>query len=449
MLLTIIYFLVTLAILVAVHEFGHFWVARRLGVKVLTFSIGFGRALWQRVDASGTRYVLAAIPLGGYVRMLDEREAKVPPDVAHQSFNRQPVWARALIMLAGPAANFLLAVLVYWLVFLAGVPGLKAIIGDVEPNSLAAHAGLFSGQEIVAIDGRAVRSRGEVNMALLRRIGDSGEIVIDTRINNSDVSNQHTIAVRRWLAGEELQPPHRALGLAYWQPEWPAVIDQLQPGEPAELGGLASGDRLRLIDGVRIDDWQDAVEAISARPGQRVLVEFERAGEQIARTLVLGSVQQADGSSMGRIGVSVAVPVMPDDMQVTVRYGPLAAVARAVSETWEMIAFTLDSIKKMLQGLVSTDNLSGPVTIAKIAGASAESGLLSYLQFLALISISLGVINLLPIPVLDGGQLLLLGFEAVAGKPLPERIMLWAQQTGLLLIIGIMALALYNDFSRL
>ncbi|NND39469.1 MAG: RIP metalloprotease RseP [Pseudomonadales bacterium] len=449
MLATVLYFLLTLAILIAVHEFGHFWVARKLGVKVLTFSIGFGRALWQRVDASGTRYVLAAIPLGGYVRMLDEREDKVPPDVAHQAFNRQPIWSRALIILAGPMANFLLAVLVYWIVFVAGVPGLKPAIGDTLVNSPAQRAGLFAGQEIVAVDGRVVRSRSEVNMALLRRVGDSGEIVIDARFNSSDVADQYRIPVQRWLAGEELQPPQRALGIVYWEPDWPAVVDQVQPGEPAAMAGLQSGDLILAIDGETISNWQDAVDAISARPGATIMLALRRAAGTLEKPVTLASHEREDGKRIGRIGISVQVPEMPAHMQVTLRYGWLNALARAVSETVEMVAFTLESIKKMLVGLVSTDNLSGPVTIAKIAGASASSGLVSYLQFLALISISLGVINLLPIPVLDGGQLALLGVEAVSGRPLPERMLLWFQQTGMLVIIGIMVLALYNDFSRL
>ena len=449
LLVTLFYFLVTLGILVAVHEFGHFWVARKLGVKVLTFSIGFGRPLFQRTDASGTRYVLAAIPLGGFVSMLDEREAEVAPELQKHAFNRQSLRARAAIILAGPMANFLLAIAVYWAVSVIGVQGYQPVVGEISSGSAAERAGLFSDQLIVAIDGKPVRSRAQVNMALLQRVGDTGKIEIATSMHGSNVANSHSLDIERWLSDSEMQAPSTALGFEFWQPEWPAIIDKVVSGQAAAKAGLLSGDKLVVVAGQPVAVWQDAVELIRTSPNQALNIEIERDGARQPIQLTPAAHSLASGEIVGRIGVSVALPEMPANMQVLVRSGIVEGLWVASKETVSMIAFTLNSIKKMLAGLISTDNLSGPVTIAKIASASAASGLTPYLQFLALISISLGVINLLPIPVLDGGQLVMLGAEAVTGKPLPERVMQFVQQVGLMLILSIMALALYNDFTRL
>lgn len=443
------YFIVTLAILVTVHEFGHFWVARKCGVKVLTFSVGFGHPLWQRTDASGTRYVLAAIPLGGYVKMLDEREAPVPDEQQGEAFNRQSLWARTAIVSAGPLANFLLAIAVYWVVFVIGVPGHKPVIGHVTDYSPAAEAGLASEQTIVSIDGTAIESRAQARMALLKRIGDSGEIQLQTMTPGNSYAVQHEVAIEQWLTDQETPDFHEALGFDFWQPAWPPVIDAVVPDQPAGLSGIKAGDRMIAINNEPVELWDDAARIIRANPGRTISIDVERQGAIHTLPVTVEAHSLTSGEQIGRIGVMVQLPEMPEDMLVTVQSGVIKSLFYAASETWDMVVFTLDSIKKMLAGLISPANLSGPVTIAKIAAASAQSGITPYLQFLALISISLGVLNLLPIPVLDGGHLLMLGAEAVLGKPLPERILILAQQSGLLLILSIMALALYNDFTRL
>jgi regulator of sigma E protease len=446
---TVIIMLGTLAILVAVHEFGHFWVARRCGVKVLRFSIGFGQPLWRRRGRDDTEYVVAAIPLGGYVKMLDEREGEVPPALRHRAFNRKPVLQRIAVVAAGPVANFLLAVVAYWALFLAGESGYAPVIGSVERASVADMAGLEAGQEIVAVDGRETPTWQALSFRLLDRIGDTGPITFTVRYPDSDMLYESEARLQQWLAGEEQPDLLGGLGISLYMPPLEPVASEVVPGGAADSAGLRAGDRVLSADGRPMALWEDWVDYVRARPGESIAVRYRRDGTDLDTTLVPEPVTDDSGEVIGRIGMAVAVPPMPEELRREFNRGPVAALGAALQRTGELVAFTLDSIKKMLQGLISHKNLSGPITIAKVATTSAKSGLESYVGFLALLSVSLGVLNLLPIPVLDGGHLLYYTIELAAGRPVPERVQTIGYQIGLFLVLGLMMLALYNDIARL
>lgn len=448
MLYTIVVMLVTLGILVAIHEYGHFWVARRCGVKVLRFSIGFGRALARWHDRRGTEYVIAAIPLGGYVKMLDEREGEVPVEERHLAFNSKPVLSRIAIVSAGPVANFLLAIVVYWGLFMAGESGYAPVVGEVEEASIADMAGLEPGQEIVAVDGRETPTRQALSFRLLDRLGDSGPISFTVKYPDSDMLYESQAMLDSWLAGADEPDLYRALGLRLFRPEVPPEVSEIVEGGPAAQAGLQPGDLIVSADGNAMPRWEDWVDYVRQRPGESITVRYERGNAEATASLVPERIID-DGAAIGRVGMAVALPEMPASMQRTFERGPVESFVAGVDRTGEMIGFTLNSIKKMLQGLISPKNLSGPITIAKVASASAASGLESYLGFLALLSVSLGVLNLLPIPVLDGGHLLYYTVELIAGRPVPERIQMVGYQVGLFLVLSLMVFALYNDFSRL
>jgi regulator of sigma E protease len=446
---TILIMLATLAILVAVHEYGHFWVARRCGVKVLRFSIGFGRPLWSRRDRHGTEFVVAAIPLGGYVRMLDEREGEVAPNERQLAFNNKPVLARIAVVAAGPLANFALAVLAFWALFLAGESGHAPVIGKVESGSLAEVAGLEAGQEIVAVDGHATPTWQAVNFRLLDRIGDSGPLAFTVRYPGSELRYESQVQLQRWLAGAESPDLLGGLGLERYRPPMPPVVDEVVADSPAERAGFQPGDEVLSADGEPMPSWEAWVGWVRERPGQPVRVRYLREGLERETVLEPERVLTEQGEAIGRIGMAVVLPQMPPEMLRRFERGPLEALAASVTRTGELVGFTFASIGKMLQGLISPANLSGPITIAKVASSSAESGLESYIGFLALLSVSLGVLNLLPIPVLDGGHLLYYTVELVARRPVPERVQALGYQIGLFLVLGLMMLALYNDIARL
>jgi len=449
LLYTIAITLLTLGILVAIHEFGHFWVARRCGVRVLRFSIGFGRPLLRWRDRQDTEYVVAAVPLGGYVKMLDEREGPVDPAEQHLAFNRKPVLSRIAVVAAGPVANFLLAIVAYWGLFLAGESGYAPIIGDVERGSVADVAGLESGQEIVAVDGQETPTWQALSFQLLERIGDSGPIRFAVRYPGSDVVYESTGTLSAWLAGEDSPDLLGGIGLTLYTPPVEPVVKDVVADSPAERAGLRAGDRILATDGVSMSLWDEWVDYVQARPGQTLSVLFEREGQRLETTLVPDAVRSDAGETVGRVGVAVRLPTMPQSQRREFRRGPVEAFVAGVERTGDMVAFTVKSMVKMVQGLISPKNLSGPITIAKVASSSAKSGLESYIGFLALLSISLGVLNLLPIPVLDGGHLLYYSIELVAGRPVPERVQMVGYQIGLMLVISLMVFALYNDFSRL
>ncbi|ANY89021.1 MULTISPECIES: RIP metalloprotease RseP [Pseudomonas] len=440
--------LVALGVLVTFHEFGHFWVARRCGVKVLRFSVGFGTPLVRWHDRHGTEFVVAAIPLGGYVKMLDEREGEVPPALLGQSFNRKPVGQRIAIVAAGPVANFLLAILFFWVVALLGSQQVRPVIGAVESGSLAASAGLVAGQEVVSIDGKPTNGWSAVNLQLVRRLGESGTLRVGVRDEGATVERQHEINLDHWLKGVDEPDPIQSLGLRPWRPAITPVLAEIDPKGPAAAAGLKTGDTLLALDGVALKDWQQVVDSVRARPEAKVRLHVERDGAQLDVPVTLARRGEGQASG-GYLGAGVKAVEWPADMLREISYGPLDAVGESLSRTWNMSVLTLESLKKMLFGELSVKNLSGPITIAKVAGASAQSGMGDFLNFLAYLSISLGVLNLLPIPVLDGGHLLFYLIELARGRPLSDRVQGWGVQIGISLVIGVMLLALINDLGRL
>lgn len=442
-------FIVAIGVLVTVHEFGHFWVARRLGVKVLRFSIGFGRPLWKRTfGADRTELVIASLPLGGYVKMLDEREGAVSPAELHRAFNRKPVATRIAVVLAGPLSNLLFAILAYWLMFVVGVPGLRPVVGEVTPGSLAEQAGILQGDEIVAIQGVETPTWESAMMHLLEASLDERQ-PLEFLVRDEDGAErqlQLPLAVPDRLLGKGgvLQN----FGLAPWQV--PAVIDEIVEGKAAQRAGLLSGDRILSADGQKITGWNGWVEYVRARPEQAIEVEVLRDGANVTVQLVPERVSE-NGSEHGYIGAAVR---LPDDqshatMRVDVRYGMLEAVPAALDKTLEVSTLTLRTLWMMVVGRASVENLSGPISIARYAGESAAVGLSTFLAFLGVVSVSLGVLNLLPIPVLDGGHLLYYLVEVVTGSPVSEAVQQAAQKLGIILLLMLMTVAFYNDLIRL
>jgi len=440
--------LVALGVLVTFHEFGHFWVARRCGVKVLRFSVGFGMPLLRWHDRRGTEFVIAAIPLGGYVKMLDEREGEVPADQLDQSFNRKTVRQRIAIVAAGPIANFLLAIVFFWVLAMLGSQQVRPVIGAVEADSMAAKAGLVAGQEIVSIDGEPTTGWGAVNLQLVRRLGESGTVNVVVREQDSSAELSRELALDHWLKGADEPDPIKSLGIRPWRPALPPVLAELDPKGPAQAAGLKTGDRLLALDGQPLGDWQQVVDLVRVRPDTKIVLKVERDGAQIDVPVTLAVRGEAKAVG-GYLGAGVKGVDWPPSMVREVSYGPLAAIGEGAKRTWTMSVLTLESLKKMLFGELSVKNLSGPITIAKVAGASAQSGVADFLNFLAYLSISLGVLNLLPIPVLDGGHLLFYLVEWARGRPLSDRVQGWGIQIGISLVVGVMLLALVNDLGRL
>ncbi|WP_103310431.1 MULTISPECIES: RIP metalloprotease RseP [unclassified Pseudomonas] len=440
--------LVALGVLVTFHEFGHFWVARRCGVKVLRFSVGFGMPLLRWHDKKGTEFVVAAIPLGGYVKMLDEREGEVPADQLDQSFNRKTVRQRIAIVAAGPIANFLLAMVFFWGLAMLGSEQVRPVIGGVEAGSVAARAGLGVGQEIVAIDGEPTSGWAAVNLQLVRRLGESGSLQLMVREQGSTVDSPRELILDNWLKGADEPDPIRSLGIRPWRPALPPILAELDPKGPAQTAGLKTGDRLLALDGQPVSDWQQVVDSVRVRPDTKIVLRIERDGAPIDVPVTLAARGESKAPT-GYLGAGVKAVDWPPEMIREVSFGPVAAIGEGARRTWTMSILTLDSLKKMLFGELSVKNLSGPITIAKVAGASAQSGVADFLNFLAYLSISLGVLNLLPIPVLDGGHLLFYLIEWARGRPLSDRVQGWGIQIGISLVVGVMLLALVNDLGRL
>lgn len=442
-------FAVAIAVLVVFHEFGHYWVARRCGVKVLRFSVGFGKVLYVKKFAGGeTEWVISAIPLGGYVKMLDEREGEVAEHELHRAFNRRPVWQRMAIVVAGPLANLLLAIILYWVLFMHGVPGLKPVLGDVAPQTPAAAAQLQAQETIVSINGVAIPSWQEARWTLLDVVlqGVDAHIVGRT-VQGATVQHQLDLKgiAPADLDGDFLQK----LGLQPYQPLVKPVIGMLVDGGIAQRAGLHMDDRIVSVDGRAIAEWKDMVEIVRSHPGAVLQMEIERAGNLLAISIQPESVSE-DGKQVGKIGAAPFVDNREFEAMMTeVSYAPYAAFGQAVRKTWETAAVSLKMMGKMVTGKISMKNLSGPITIADYAGQSAQMGITAYLGFLALISISLGVLNLLPVPVLDGGHLLYYTVELVKGSPVSEKTWELGQNVGVALLVTLMAFALYNDISRL
>lgn len=446
---TIVVTIFTLGLLVTFHEYGHFWVARRNGIKVLRFSVGFGKPLISWRDRHDTEFAIAAIPLGGYVKMLDEREGEVDASELEQAFTRKSVYARIAVVLAGPLANLLLAVVVLWMVFLAGERGVAPVIATVAPESIAAQAGLTAGQEIVAIDGKDTPTWRALSLRLLERLGESGTIAISAKYPDSDLIYDTEATLENWLQGQEEPDLFAGLGVTLYRPSVELKIDEVVVGSAAARAGLQPGDEITMSNGQRMESWDQWVQYVQQRPEETIDVQVKRNGESLNVELTPQRVTGEDGREIGRVGVKPTMGEWPAAMLRDHDYTLVGAATAAVARTWQLSMFTLESIKKMLLGQISAKNLSGPITIAKVAGDSAQSGWQSYLGFLALLSVSLGVLNLLPIPVLDGGHLLFYLIEMVKGSPLSDRVQIAGQQIGLLLLAGVMLLAFYNDFSRL
>ena len=444
---TVLALIVTLGILVTIHEYGHYIVARKLGVKVLRFSVGFGKPIWSRYDRHGTEFAVAAIPLGGYVKMLDEREGPVPDDQLHQTFNRQTPGRRIAIASAGPIANFLFAIAAYWLLSVVGFTTVTPIIGDINEGSIAEQMGLQTGMEIRTIDGRNTPSWREVNMRLLERAGEHGQVVVGVLVDGQDRELVGDLA--GWRLTDDAPHPVALFGLNPWRPQVPAILGELVPDGRAVAAGLRSGDKVLEVDGEPVTDWFQLVGLIQPAPEQTLSVVVERDGWPQTVQLTPASRRNEAGEVTGFIGAGVKPFTWPDEFLRETRYNPLAAVPRAVQETWSDTRLTLVAIQKMLTGLLSPTNLSGPITIARVAEASASSGFEDFIRFLAYLSVSLGILNLLPIPVLDGGHIVYYTIEAIRKKPLSERAQTLGLQIGMALILTLMVFALYNDLMRL
>jgi len=446
---TVVSFVVALGVLIVVHELGHYLVARWCGVKVLRFSVGFGRALAsRRLGPDRTEWVIAAVPLGGYVKMVDEREGTVAPEDLPRAFNRQSVWRRFAIVLAGPMANFLLAIALYWGLFLGGVQEAKPILAAPEAGTVAAQAGLARGDTVRAVNGEPVASWQDVRWRVL-------QLALDRKVARLEVQSVSGALDWRTLdlgqvKSEEVEGDLLSrLGLRLFRPEVPATIGQVVSGGVAERAGLAVRDRVIAIDGDPIPTWDALVAKVRASAGRPLALEVDRAGARVRIALTPETVGEG-AKAFGRIGAGPYIePGAMSAYLIEVRHGPGEALGRALAKTWEMSAFSLRMLAKMIVGEVSWRNLSGPVTIADYAGQSAQLGLAPYLAFLALISISLGVLNMLPIPLLDGGHLMYYTIEVLKGSPVSERVMEIGQRAGLAVLLFLMAFAFYNDINRL
>ncbi|MGR5379151.1 sigma E protease regulator RseP [Vibrio harveyi] len=442
-------FIVALGILVAVHEYGHFWVARRCGVKVEKFSIGFGKSIWSKVGKDGTEYSISMIPLGGYVKMVDSRVDEVPEHEKHLAFDQKPLWKRTSIVAAGPIFNFLFAIVAYWLVFLIGVPAVKPVIGEVTPNSIIAEAGIESGMELKSISGIKTPDWESVNMGLVSHIGDDSMTVTLSSANEVGSEVTKTLDIRDWKFDPETQSAMQSLGFKPYTPEIFMELAQVSEGGAAEKAGLLAGDKIIAINGNKISKWDEVVEAIRSNPDTPMELTVLRQGEEQSFTLTPGSRELANKQVVGFAGIAPEVAEWPESYRFELQFGVFESIGKAIDKTGQVIGLTISMLKKLIVGDVGLNNLSGPISIAKGAGATADYGLVYFLGFLALISVNLGIINLVPLPMLDGGHLLFFAIEAVIRRPVPEKVQEMGYRIGGAIIFSLMALALFNDFTRL
>lgn len=440
-------FIIALGVLITVHEFGHFWVARRCGVRVERFSIGFGKALWRRTDKSGTEYVIAMIPLGGYVKMLDERAEPVAPELRHYAFNNKTVGQRAAIIAAGPIANFLFAIFAYWLVFIIGVPGVRPVIGEITPNSIAAQAQIQPGTELKAVDGIETPDWDAVRLQLVSKIGDE-HTTLSVAQFGSNQRQDKTLDLRHWAFEPDKEDPVSSLGMRPRGPQIEPVLSEVQVNSAASKAGLQAGDRIVKVNGQSLTQWMTFVTLVRDNPDTPLALDIERQGSPLSLTLTPDS-KQVNGKAEGFAGVVPKVIPLPDEYKTVRQYGPFSAILEASDKTWQLMKLTVSMLGKLITGDVKLNNLSGPISIAQGAGMSAEFGIIYYLMFLALISVNLGIINLFPLPVLDGGHLLFLAIEKLKGGPVSERVQDFSYRIGSILLVLLMGLALFNDFSRL
>jgi regulator of sigma E protease len=445
-------FVVAIGVLVTIHEFGHFWVARKMGVKVLRFSVGFGKPLWiKKAGRDQTEYVIASIPLGGYVKMLDEREGEVATEDIDRAFNRKSVWRRFAIVAAGPAFNFIFAIVAYYLIYLAGVAGIKPMVGEVANPSPAYSAGIKKQDTILSINGAETISWERARFSLLEESVDRGTITLVVQGLDMQISEKTLdLSGLRLLQDEQIDLMGE-LGLSMWRPDIPPIIDEVIPDGAAAAAGVMAGDEILALDGKAISNVNQWVDLIRAHPGRMLSLLVLRQGEKV--TLQISpAIREENGSSYGFIGVKNRIEIPEDvrrQMKVVERYGPVGALGEALDKTWRMSWLTLKVLGKLVIGEASVKNLSGPITIARYAGMSARIGLEQFFGFLAIISISLGVLNLLPIPILDGGHLFYYLIEMLKGSPVSEYTEMVGQKIGIALLFGLMSIAIYNDLLRL
>jgi regulator of sigma E protease len=444
-------FIVAVVVLVTVHEFGHFWVARHLGFKVLRFSVGFGRPIWKRTGRDGTEYVLAVVPLGGYVKMLDEREGPVEAAELSRSFTRRPHWQRITVLLAGPAANFIFAIVVLAaMLMVQGSTEVIPVLGNITAGSPAARAGVRGGDEIVGIAGQPIASQREVWIALLEGVSSPSGIDLRLRDAQGQVRGVHldlgTPAERRALS--EPATLLSGLGLRFKEPVIPPVLGKVEADGPAAAAGLQAGDTILAINGEPVHDFIGLAAMVRSHPDDTIVVRYRRAGAETTTRVSVAGVEQ-DGARIGRMKVSQPRTVaQPPEMLRHISLGPVAALATAGGEAWGMCTLQARVLWRMLAGEVSVKNLSGPLTIAEMAGDSASAGFPAFISFLVLVSLALGFMNLLPIPILDGGQVVMQAIEWLKGSPLSERAQVAGQQLGIALVVLLLGIALYNDIAR-
>jgi len=450
MLTTILAFIAALAVLIVVHEFGHYQVARWCGVKVLRFSVGFGRPLFKRVyGVDRTEWVIGAIPLGGYVKMLDEREDAVAAGDLPRAFNRQSVWKRIAIVAAGPVANFLLAIVLYWALFIHGIPGMKPVVAAPPPESIAARAGFQQGDLIRAVDGKTIVQWQDARWRLLTHAVDRAQVRIDV-VDSAGREAVRTLDLSGVQSSQLEENFLVHLGLALAQPKFDPVIGRVVSGSVAERAGLVAGDRVLSIDGARVPDWESLVRTIRAAAGRELTLEIDREGRAVPSVRLVPDSAQEAGATVGKVGIGPKVDqAVVRAMMVDISYGPVESLGEAIAKTWNTSVLSLQMLGKMLIGQVSLKNLSGPITIADYAGQSVQVSWVAYLTFIALISISLGVLNLLPIPMLDGGHLMYYAIEVVRRRPVSDQVMAVGQQVGMGLLFVLMAFAIFNDIHRL
>ena len=439
-------FIIALGILVAVHEWGHFYVARRCGVQVERFSIGFGKPIWRKVSKSGTEYVIAMIPLGGYVRMLDERIDDVPADKADKAFNNKPVLQRMAIIAAGPGVNFIFAFFALWLMYLVGLETVKPVVKEVEPQSIAALAGIQPGDEIIKVGSRSTPDWEAVNLEVVSNIGNETALV--TVKNASNVEKELTFTLNGWNFDPDNESPLSSLGLTPFRPDPTLTVGFVGEGSAAAQAGLQPGDKLVALDGNAIASWNALVDYIVDNPGQTIALDVERDGQLQTLRATIARRDTPQGQS-GYLGVSPTFEPWPQGYVFTHQYGIIEAITKALDKTWRLMTLSVEMIGKLVTGDVSVKNLSGPISIAQGAGTSAGYGLAYFLSFLALISVNLGIINLLPLPMLDGGHLMFYTAELITGKPVPEAVQEWGYRIGGVLLFTIMGIAIINDIARI
>ena len=446
----IVFFIISVGVLITFHEFGHFWIARFFNVKILRFSIGIGRSIYtKRFGKDQTEFSIGLLPLGGYVKMLDDREGEVTEEEKKREFNSKPIWQRFCIVLAGPIFNFIFAIFIYSIIYSIGVNALKPIIGDVEPSSISEESGFVKGQEILAINGTKTPTWPTVVDSLVSNIVSENIVSIDVINADGDKQalnlNLSNISIDEMADGNLLNK----LGLSIVKFELPAIIGEIEKNSPAEASRLLKNDRIIAVNSNLINSWGELVEIIKGNPGEYLNVEILR-DETLINIQLKPENYQLDDENIGRIGVRPAINNdLYDSYYALEQYSIHLAILRAFHKTWEMSVLTLKVLAKIITGDASVKNLSGPISIAKYAGQSASIGMTQLLTFLAIVSISLGVLNLLPIPLLDGGHLVYYVIEFITGKPVSDSIQITGQQIGLVLLLGLMGLALYNDFVRL